>query len=134
MRTPLRRRRPASAGFTLLEVMIALVILGFVILGAQASMTSMMVRNVNWQEVRGRATQLAVDRLHAVQSDPNYATLATRYAATESSIPGATGFTRTTRFKATRFPDGTEYQTVTVIVTAPRLPRPVSRTTVIASP
>jgi prepilin-type N-terminal cleavage/methylation domain-containing protein len=131
MRIP---RRSSSAGFTLLEVMVALVILGFVVLGAQASMTALMVRDVGWQEVRGRATQLAMDRVHAIQADPVYATLATRYAATEASLPGAPGFSRTTRFTATRFPDGTEYQTVTVTVTAPRMTRPVSRTTVIASP
>lgn len=134
MRSPFRIRRSPDAGFTLLEVMVALVILGFVILGAQASMTNMMVRDVNWQEMRGRATQLAMDRLHSIQSDPNYESLATRYGTTESSITGATGFTRTTRFVATRFQDGTEYQTVTVTVTAPRLPRSVTRTTVIASP
>lgn len=126
--------KSSSAGFTLLEVMVALVILGFVVLGAQASMTSMMVRNVNWQEVRGRANQLAMDRIHAIQADPNYATLSTRYTATETAPGGAMGFTRATRFTATRFPDGTEYQTVTVTVTAPRVPRPVTRTTVIASP
>lgn len=128
------RARSASAGFTLLEVMVALVILGFVIMGAQASMTALMVRDVNWQEVRGRATQLAMDRLHTIQADPAYATLSTRYTATEAAPGGATGFTRATRFTATRFPGGTEYQTVTVTVTAPRMPRPVSRTTVIASP
>ncbi|HEX6037272.1 type IV pilus modification PilV family protein [Longimicrobium sp.] len=136
MRVPLRRSTSpsAAAGFTLLEVMVALVILGFVILGAQASMTSMMVRSVNWQEARGRGNQLAMDRIHAIQADPNYGTLAARYAVTESPVAGAPGFTRTTRFTATRFADGTEYQTVTVTVTAPRVPRPITRTTVIASP
>lgn len=137
MRIFSRRRRARARGregFTLLEVLVALVILGFVILGAQASMTALMVRNVNWQEVRGRATQLAMDRLHAIQADPVYVNLATRYEGTETAIPGATGFTRVTRFRATQFQDGSDYLMVTVTVTGPRMPRPVSRTTVIASP
>jgi prepilin-type N-terminal cleavage/methylation domain-containing protein len=136
MRAPHPRRRPADgqAGFTLLEVLVALVILGFVIMGAQAALTATMVRDVGWQEVRGRATQLAMDRLHAIQSDPVYATLATRYEATETALPGAPGFRRQTRFRATRFADGNEYLLVTVTVTAPRMPRAVSRTTAIASP
>lgn len=129
-----RRRAAARDGFTLLEVLVALVILGFVILGAQASMTALMVRRVGWQEVRGRATQLAMDRLHAIQADPVYGSLASRYQGTESALPGAPGFTRQTRFAATVFPDSSGYQTVTVTVTAPRMPQPVSRTTVIASP
>jgi prepilin-type N-terminal cleavage/methylation domain-containing protein len=136
MREPRRRRRPAKGqdGFTLLEVLVALVILGFVIMGAQAAMTASMVRGVGWQETRGRATQLAMDRLHAIQADPVYATLSTRYTATETAIPGAAGFRRETRFLATRLADGNEYLMVTVTVTGPRLPQPVSRTTAIASP
>lgn len=121
-------------GFTLLEVLIALVILGFVILGAQATLTGRMVSDVGVQEVRSRATQLAMDRLHLIQADPAYGTLATRYTGTETALPGAPGFTRTTSFSITPLDGGQEYRTVTVTVTAPRLARPVARTVVIASP
>jgi prepilin-type N-terminal cleavage/methylation domain-containing protein len=121
-------------GFSLLEVLIALVILGFVILGAQATLTGRMVSDIGWQETRARATQLAMDRLHLVQSDPAYGTLATRYTGTETGLPGAPGFTRTTQFSLTPLDAGQEYRTVTVTVTAPRLTRPVARTAVIASP
>lgn len=119
-------------GFTLVEVLVALVILGFVILSAQASVTSFMVRDVGWQEQRARATQIAMDRVHAIQSDPVYATLVANYTETGTELDR--GFVRDTRFEVTRFEGGTEYQTVTVTVTAPELPKPVSRTTVIASP
>jgi prepilin-type N-terminal cleavage/methylation domain-containing protein len=121
-------------GFTLLEVLIALVILGFVILGAQATLTGRMVADVGVQETRNRATQLALDRLHLIQADPAFGTLATRYTATETNLPGATGYQRVTRFTTTALTGGEEYRTVTVTVTAPRLSRPVSRTVVIASP
>lgn len=121
-------------GFTLLEVLMALVILGFVILGAQATLTGRMVSDVGVQEVRSRATQLAMDRLHLIQADPAYGTLATRYSGTETDLAGAPGFTRTTRFSVTPLAGGQEYRTVTVTVTAPRLARPVARTVVIASP
>jgi prepilin-type N-terminal cleavage/methylation domain-containing protein len=122
------------AGFTLLEVLIAMVILGLVVLGVQAAMTDRMVRDLGWQEERMMANQLAMDRIHALQADPVYATLATRYGGVESSLPGAPGFERTTTFTTTRLRGGTTYLTATVSVTAPRLPRPVSRTVVIASP
>jgi prepilin-type N-terminal cleavage/methylation domain-containing protein len=134
--TPIHRSRgsalPRREGFTLLEVLVALVILGFVILSAQASVTSLMVRDVGWQEQRARATQIAMDRLHAIQSDPVYSTLVDGYEEEGTELDR--GFTRDTRFQATVFEDGTEYQTVTVTVTGPRLAKPVSRTTVIASP
>jgi len=121
-------------GFSLLEVLIALVILGFVILGAQATLTGRMVSDVGVQETRNRATQLAMDRLHLIQADPAYATLAQRYSGTETGLPGAPGFQRVTRFTTTSLSGGQEYRTVTVTVTAPRLPRPVARTVVIGSP
>jgi prepilin-type N-terminal cleavage/methylation domain-containing protein len=121
-------------GFTLLEVLVAMVILGFVVLGAHAVMTDRMVRDVGRQESRMRANQLALDRIHALQADPVYATLSTRYPASETDIPNAPGFQRTTRFTTTQLSVGNTYLTVTVTVTHARLPKPVSRTVVIASP
>lgn len=126
--------REGRGGFTLLEVLVAMVILGFVILGVQAAMTDRMARDVGWQESRMVANQLALDRIHAIQADPVYATLAARYAGTESDLPGAPGFERTTTFTTTELDAGNTYLTVTVTVATPRLPRPVSRTVVIASP
>lgn len=126
--------RPARGrdGFTLLEVLVALVILGFVIMSAQASITSLMVRDVGWQEQRARATQVAMDRLHAIQTHPVYQSVRGTYEETGTKVAG--GFTRTTAFAASSFADGSGYLTVTVTVAGPRLPKPVSRTTVIASP
>lgn len=135
MRDPHPQMRTAAdgrGGFTLLEVLVALVILAFVVLGAQASVTALMVRDVSWQQHRARATQLAMDRLHAIQADPVYASLRDTYEEEETELDG--GYTRDTEFAVTDFDDGTEYLTVTVTVRGERLPRPVTRTTVIASP
>jgi prepilin-type N-terminal cleavage/methylation domain-containing protein len=135
MRDPVQRTRTAAdarGGFTLLEVLVALVILSFVVLGAQASITAMMVRDVSWQSQRARATQIAMDRVHALQADPVYANLRGTYGEVGTRL--ADGYVRDTRFVVTDFPDGTEYLTVTVTVRGRNLPRAVTRTTVIASP
>jgi prepilin-type N-terminal cleavage/methylation domain-containing protein len=121
-------------GFTLLEVLVSMVILGFVILGAHAAMTDRMVRDLGSQETRMRANQLALDRIHAIQADPVYATLNARYAGTEQNLPGAAGFERTTRLTTTELSGGNGYLTITVTVTHARLRSPLSRTVVIASP
>lgn len=121
-------------GFTLLEVMVALVILGFVIMGAQATITDRMVRRVGYQEARMRASQLALDRIQLIQSDPGYGTLAARYTGTEATIANAPRYTRTTLFRSTALTGGNTYLTVTVSVSSPRLARPVSRTVTVASP
>lgn len=131
---PTARPGAGRDGFTLLEVLIAMVILGFVVLGVQAAMTDRMVRDLGWQETRMVANQLAMDRIHALQADPVYASLAARYGGTERSLAGAPGFERTTTFTTTELTGRNTYVTATVRVTAPRLPRPVSRTIVIASP
>jgi prepilin-type N-terminal cleavage/methylation domain-containing protein len=131
---PARRGPRGRDGFTLLEVLVAMVILGFVVLGAHATMTDRMVRDLGRQELRLRANQLALDRVHVLQVDPVYATLSTRYGATETTIPDAPGFQRATRFTTTQLSVGNSYLTVTVTVTHPRMPTPVSRTVVIASP
>lgn len=125
-------RRPN--GFTLIEVMVALVLLGFVLLGVQAAITDRMVRDVGGQEKRARAAQLAMDRIHAVQADPGYYTLAARYAGTETALDGAPGFERTTALSITTLSAGRQFTTVTVTVSAPGVPRPAARTVIVASP
>lgn len=125
---------PRRGGFTLLEVMVALVILGFVIMGAQATITDRMVRSVGYQEARQRASQLALDRLHLIQADPAYGTLAARYTGTEATIANAPRYQRTTVFRSTTLAGGNSYYTVTVSVSSPRLSRPVSRTITVGSP
>jgi prepilin-type N-terminal cleavage/methylation domain-containing protein len=122
-------------GFTLIEVMIALVILAIAMASVQALFTDQLVGRIGTEDRRARAIQIAAERVQALQADPSYASLQSRYAGTESSIAGYPGFTRTTTVTwsynvATR----TDYKTFTVTVTHPSLSPAVARTLVIAAP
>lgn len=123
----------ADAGFTLMEVLVAMVILGIVLIGFQAAATDRMIRDLSSTDRRTIALQLAVERLRAVQLDPVYPALEARYAGSEASLAGAPGFTRATA--VTRTVNGlVEYKTVTVTVQHPQLSQPVKRTLIIAAP
>ncbi len=120
-------------GFTLVEVLIAMVLLAIVLVGMQAALTQRLSGDLRLQDTRSAAIQLAADRLRTVQLDPVYGSLAVRYAASETSIPGFPGFQRTTQVTHT-VAGGDDYTTVTVKVTGARLAQPVSRTLVISAP
>jgi prepilin-type N-terminal cleavage/methylation domain-containing protein len=126
--TPPRR----DAGFTLLEVLIAMVILSIMILGFQAAFAGRLLSTVNAEDRRTVALQLAAERVRAVQLDPVYTALETRYETTEATLPNFAGYRRATRVDRTT--TGGDYTTVTVTVTHPRLARPVTRTLVVAAP
>ena len=122
-----------NGGFTLLEVLIAMVILGITLLGVQAAMTDRLVQDVGLQDRRTIALQLAVDRLQAVQMDPVYSALEARYAGTENAIPNFPRYVRTTSIVRT-VNGSSDFKTVTVTVTRPGLPQPVSRSVTVAAP
>lgn len=126
--------RRADAGFTLLEVMISMVILGFVLVGFQAAATQRLVGDLQLQDTRNVAVQLAADRIRAVQLDPVYNELFNRYNGTENPVAGYPGFKRVTLVSQTLV--GTlDYTTVTVTVSrATGLKAPIFRTVVIAAP
>jgi prepilin-type N-terminal cleavage/methylation domain-containing protein len=125
-------RRP-DAGFTLIEVMISMVILGIVLVGFQAAATQRLVGDLQVQDIRNAAVQLAADRVRAVQLDPVYNELALRYAGVESNIPNYAGFKRTTTVVQT-IAGGNNYTTVTVQVQRTGLKTPIYRSVVIAAP
>ncbi len=121
-------------GFTLVEVMIALVILSVVIVG-MATTTGGLLRNVATGDRVATAIQLAEQRIEQVQLEPSYSRLDTLYAGVESSLPGWPGFTRETRvvrYGGTGQPY--DYFKVTVTVSGPGLPARVSRTVAVAAP
>ena len=124
-------RRP-DAGFTLLEVLIAMVILSIMILGFQAAFAGRLLSTVNAEDRRTVALQLAAERVRAVQLDPVYTALEARYEAAEPTLANFPGYARSTRVDRTTT-DG-DMTKVTVTVTHPRLPKPVVRTLVVAAP
>jgi prepilin-type N-terminal cleavage/methylation domain-containing protein len=125
--------RRAEAGFTLVEVLISMVILGIVLVGFQAAATRRLVGDLQVQDTRNAAVQLAADRIRVVQVDPVYTDLSARYAGTETSISGYPGFKRVTTIVRTQT-STQDYTTVTVQVTRPGLTLSVYRNVVIAAP
>jgi prepilin-type N-terminal cleavage/methylation domain-containing protein len=116
-------------GFTLVEVMVALVILMVVLMG-MAQLSARMTHQVTTGGRQQAAVELAEGRIARIQADPNYATLESLYVATETNFPTLAGFTRSTTIvrdtgDATRPHD---WKRVTVKVAGPGLLAPVART------
>jgi prepilin-type N-terminal cleavage/methylation domain-containing protein len=122
-----------EAGFTLIEIMIALTILLVVIVGL-VSTTGKTTHVAATSERQAVAIEMVHDRLDRVRVDPDYAGLDTTYAKTETGFPSLPGFTRVTtvvRFTST----SNDYKKITVKVTGPGLPAAgVSRTITVAAP
>jgi prepilin-type N-terminal cleavage/methylation domain-containing protein len=121
-------------GFTLVEVIIAITILMFLVAAMGAS-TGAYVRLTAQDEARAVASQLAQERLQRVQMDPDYAGLDTAYVATETSLPGMPGFSRTTSVTLVGGANlASDHKLITVTVTGPGLAGPIVRTTTVAAP
>lgn len=121
-------------GFTLIEIMIALVILALVVLG-MATSTGRFIRVVAESDLQVAAIQLADDRIQTVLMDPNYGGLDTTYAATESSFPTLTGFVRTTTINQVGgIGQATNHKRIVVTVTGQGLSKPVKRSATVAAP
>ena len=122
-------------GFSLIEVMVALVILGIVMMGLQAMMTDRLLRTMGAETRWSTASQLAKERLAQVQLDPGYNMLETRYGGVESPVAGAPLFTRsTTIVRSARPAEDGDYKTVTVRVWAASMEDTVAQTTIVAAP
>lgn len=121
-------------GFTMVEVIVALVILSVAVLGLAGSATQLTTSAAN-AEVRAQATYAAQDRIGLIEMDGRYALLDSLYEGVESDIP-ASGFTRTTTVEhvSTTSPDTLDYRVVTVAVAGPGLTAPVERTLMVAAP
>ena len=117
------------SGFTLIEVLVAMVLLGFAVLGVQAAITDRFVRDVGQEDQRATAQQLAADRLAALQGDPQYTALSARYAGSEDPV---TGFPRYRRDTFVRESAG--YTIVTVQVVTPAARDTVVRTVAVGAP
>lgn len=123
-------------GVTLIEIIIAMVILTGVLL-AMGKFAVNFTRSVSQSDARTVAVNLASQRLSEIRSSPNYSGLETNYVATETAIPGFTGYVRRTSITRTGGPRPTntnDYKTVTVEVSAPGIALPIRKTTVVAAP
>jgi prepilin-type N-terminal cleavage/methylation domain-containing protein len=122
-------------GFTLIEIMIALVILAVVILGLTTA-TSSFIHTVATGQDRAAAIQLAEQRIEQIQMFPNYVALDTAFGKTETTFPGLTGYRRVTTVVHVGGPppDSVDYKKFTVRVTAPGIPDTVKRTVTVGAP
>jgi prepilin-type N-terminal cleavage/methylation domain-containing protein len=121
-----RRRR----GMTLIEVMIALVILTGALLGMGKFITSFSHATSDGA-LSSVASDLVLDRLETIKGSSSYAGL-DGYAAIETTITGFTGYKRVTQ--VTRTFDATQdYKAITVTVSNPGLNQPVKKSTIIAA-
>jgi prepilin-type N-terminal cleavage/methylation domain-containing protein len=128
-RRPFRRTR---LGMTLVESMVAVTILGSVTLGLGAFMAK-FTRTASDVRLRAKASQLAAQRLEVIKSAGQYDSLS-KFAVTETNIPGYTGLTRKTIIAQIGSSDTSatvNYRIVTVEVTSPQLNPSVRKTTAI---
>jgi prepilin-type N-terminal cleavage/methylation domain-containing protein len=128
--------RRARRGMTLIEVMIAIVILSGAMLGL-AKFGGQFEHTTATAGDMSLASDLAVARIEQVKTFRVYATIVSTYnnvTETYATDPVYKGFTRLT--KATRCalcPTATnDYVTVTVTVSGRSLVAPISKTTIIA--
>ena len=113
-----RARPRPRRGLTLIEVLIALVILATVLIGL-AEYLGRFARQVNVTAVQATAGDLVTSRLEVVKGITSYATV-DAFAVTESAIPGFAGYTRIT--SVSRVSNAREdYKLVTVRVAHPIL-------------
>lgn len=126
-------------GFTLIEVMIAIVILTVVLAGL-GRFVAVFMHGVRTTTARTMATEVARARMQLVASDPRYTTLVSNFstglAADTTGFPGFPGMRR--RTFVSRDQSGAparDITTITVQVTDPTLPGEViSLTNMVARP
>jgi prepilin-type N-terminal cleavage/methylation domain-containing protein len=122
-------------GFTLVEVIVALVILSGVIL-AMTDFTRQFTRQTTDSAVEARASDLAVQQLETVKAWRAYGTIVATFHnnITTFAAPGPFAGLRRETLAVRTGPTATaDHVTVTVVVTGGGLPAPVRRTTIIAA-
>lgn len=126
---------PTRNGFTLVEVIVALVILSTAVLGLAGSAGSLAV-SAAAAELRALALEGVEDRLARVRLDPRYGGLDSLYAGTDLDLFGIQGMTRTTTVQHVQSgtPTHLDFKRVTVTVTGPMVTPPISRRIVVAAP
>jgi prepilin-type N-terminal cleavage/methylation domain-containing protein len=124
----------SRAGFTMVEVIVALVILSTAVLGLAGSAARLTTAAAG-AERRAQALYAAEDRVGRIEVDGRYALLDSLYAGIENDVP-LEGFTRTTTVEHVNVTDPSplDYKVVTVVVTGPGLMSPIERNRLVAAP
>ena len=123
-------------GFTIVEVLLALLLLSFMVMGFQAA-TGEIIHYAAQSDRKAVAVQLLEDRLDLIRLDSDYDALAGRYSEEETPLPEYPGLTRTTLIERTRATQDTgllDYISITVTIDGGNLRDPVARTIVVAAP
>lgn len=121
-------------GFSLIEVMLAVVILAVVLTGL-ARYTGQFLHTVSISGVRTVAAEVARERISLVDQDPSYTTLAATWAGTKTGFPGYPQMQRvTTVSRVTGVAPPRDYTIVTVRVSEPTMGQAIDVTTVVAQP
>jgi type II secretory pathway pseudopilin PulG len=123
-------------GFTIIEMIVAIILLTSAVLGLGASATYMLGVSSS-AGVRSEALQAVESRISQIVTDPRYPQLDSIYVGEETDLPGLEDFTRMTKITHTQRQMGgrvTDYKTVMVTVSGPSLPDGVSRTIIRGRP
>lgn len=126
-------RRPSSTrGFTLIEVMIALVILSGVVLSIGAG-TGRYLSSITRSRIRIQAASVADAQIATMRVHPDYTTLTATFNGTVAGVPFPT-YSRVTLVVRTGAGTNADRTRVKVSVTGAHLATPVVRYTTIAAP
>ena len=119
---------------TMVEVIMAIILLTGCLL-SMGVFVGRFAKATRVMNSRNTASELVADRIEDVKSAVRYSAIDSLYGGTETSIPGATGFTRQTLVAHVGggAPDFDDYKVVTVIVTSPQLTSASKKTTIISA-
>lgn len=124
-------RLPSSTrGFTLIEVMIALVILSGIVLSIGAG-TGRYLSSITRSRIRIQAASVADAQIATMRVHPDYTTLTATFNGTVAGLPFPS-YSRVTQVVRTGAGTNADRTRVKVTVTGPHLAIPVLRYTTIA--
>ncbi|MEJ2184995.1 MAG: hypothetical protein P8Z36_03565 [Gemmatimonadota bacterium] len=123
-------------GFTIVEILLAVLLLSFVVMGFQA-VTGEIIHISSRSNRESVATQLVEDRLEMIRIYPGYDHLAQEFGGSEAMTdhPGLTRTTVVRTMADTLMLAGiAHYTRITVTVSGSGLKAPISRTISLAAP
>jgi prepilin-type N-terminal cleavage/methylation domain-containing protein len=124
-------------GFTFIEVVVALVVLSFGVLGTATAGARLAFTAVDIER-RTVALQVIEDRLAEVRTHPDYASLDSVFSSQQDTVPGVPGMLRSTAITRTQNPGSAgrtiDYTTITVAAFGSSLSKPLARTIILAIP